>query len=226
MNLAESMKHVLKNKGQSLFSSLVKEDFKNVLKDFAGDIVALKPQKTSVKKFSLKRSLKTLKHSVQGKAILFREIPRRLNDGFRIFQQELMDELDKLPDQKQKTMFCMRVLAGLSKFALSSVYDVGIGETRLLGLGKAKKALTHAVASRLLYKTIQAFIIRFIQEVEKEITDVDELKNLQTFKEAILDDSGNAIDKIFDGVTDPNDRAFVILDNFKQYILTGERLDV
>lgn len=226
MNLAESMKFVLKNKGQNIFSSLVKEDFKLILKDFALDLVPFKTSKTDLKKFSLKKSLKRIQYSVQDKAILFREIPRRLNDGFRIFQQELMEELEKLPDQKQKTMFCMRVLAGLSKFALSSVYDVGIGEARLLGIGKAKKAMTHAVASRLLYKTIQAFIIRFIQEVEKEITDVDELKNLQGFKESILDDSGNAIDKFFEGVTDPDDRAFIILDNFKNYILNGERLDV
>ncbi len=73
-----------------------------------------------------------------------------------------------------------------------------------------------------MFRTIQAFIVRFIQEVEKEITDPVELKNLQSFRDIVLDDSGNAIDKFFEGVTDPDDRAFGIVENFKNYILTGE----
>ena len=226
MNISESMKHVLKTKSQSIFSSLVKEDFKVIIKGFAGDLISLKPQKKNFKKFNFKESMLGIKDSVQGTAIVLKEIPRRLNEGFRIFQQELMDELDKLPDQKQKTMFCMRVLAGLSKFALSSAYDVGLGDRKLLGFGGSyKKAMTQAMASKLMFKTIQAFIIRFIQEVEKEITDPEELKSIQGFKETIMDDSGNAIDMVFEGVTDPNDRAFIIIDNFKHYVLTGELTD-
>lgn len=227
MKISESMKFVLKTKSQSIFSSLVKEDFKEIIKGFAGDIVSFRPKKEAIRNFSFKDSFIEIKSSVQGTAILFKEIPRRLNEGFRIFQQELMDELDKLTDQKQKTMFCMRVLAGLSKFALSSAYDVGLGDRKILGFkGNYKKVMTHAVASKLMYKTIQAFIIRFIQEVEKEISDPEELKSLQSFKDVILDDSGNAIDKFFDGVTDPNDRAFIIIDNFKNYVRTGELTDV
>ena len=223
MNISESMKHVLKTKSQSIFSSLVKEDFKSILKGVAGDIVSFKPKKNSLKNLDVKGSLKNFKSSVQGTALLLKEIPHRLNEGFKIFQQELMDELDKLPDPKEKTKFCMRVLAGLSKFALSSAYDMGVGDKKLLGFGgKYKKAMTHAMASKLVYRTIQAFILRFIQEVEKEITDPEELKNIQGFKDIITDDSGNAIDKFFDGVTDPSDRAFIIIDNFKNYILTGE----
>lgn len=226
MNISESMKHVLKTKSQSIFTSLVKEDFKGIIKGFAGDLVSFKPKNKSSKKFSIKESLQDIKDSVEGTAIVLKEIPRRMHQAFQIFQQELMDELDKLPDQRQKTMFCMRVLAGLSKFALSSAYDVGLGDKKLLGLsGSYKKVMTHKMASKLMFKTIQAFIIRFIQEVEKEITDPEELKSLQGFKETILDDSGNAIDMVFDGVTDPKDRAFVIIDNFKHYVLTGELTD-
>lgn len=226
MNISESMKHVLKTKSQSIFSSLVKEDFKGILKGFAGDLISFKPKNKSFKKFNLKSSLIDIKDSVQGTAIVLKEIPRRMNQAFHIFQQELMDELEKLPDQKQKTMFCMRVIAGLSKFALSSAYDVGLGDKKLLGFGGSyKKVMTHKMASKLMFKTIQAFIVRFIQEVEKEITDPQELESLQSFKESILDDSGNAIDMVFDGVTDPKDRAFVIINNFKHYVLTGELTD-
>lgn len=222
MNLAESMKHVLKNKSQMIFSALVKEDFKVILKGFAGDMVPGKIFSKPKKKFTLKQSLTSIKSSVRDTTFLIKEIPHRLNNGFKIFHDDLIAELDKLPEQMQKTKFCMKVLAGLSKFALSSAYDVGLGDKKLLGYGKAKKYLTHAVAGRLMFRTVQAFIIRFIQEVEKEITDPQELKNLQNFRDIVLDDSGNAIDKFFEGVTDPEDRAFAIVENFKHYILTGE----
>ena len=78
------------------------------------------------------------------------------------------------------------------------------------------------MAGKLMFRTIQAFIVRFIQEVEKEITDPAELLNLQHFRDIVLDDSGNAIDKFFEGVTDHNDRAFGLVENFRNYIMTGE----
>lgn len=213
MNLAESMKYVLKNKTQNILSSLIKEDLKNLVKN-----------STNIKRFSLKDSFTEVKGSLLTTALLIKAIPQRINEGFRIFSLELMQELDKLPDQKQKTMFCMRVLAGLSKFALSSAYDVGFGDAKLLGFGKVKNVYSRVLVSKLLFKSIQAFIIKFIEEIEKEITDPNELKNLQSFRTIVLDDSGNAIDKFFEGVTDPDDRAFMIVDNFKRFILTGEKL--
>lgn len=211
MNLAESMKFVLKNKTQNIVSSMVKDDLKNLLKNSA-----------NIKKFSLKDSFTEVKGSLQTTMLLVRAIPQRINEGFRIFSNELMQELDKLPDQKQRTKFCMKVLAGLSKFALSSAYDMGFGDAKLLGLGKSKVVYSRMIASKVLFKAIQSFIIKFIEELEKEVTNHEELKNLRSFKEIVLDDNGNAIDKFFDGVIDPEDRAFIIVENFKKYILTGE----
>jgi hypothetical protein len=154
-HLDDLVKHVLKNKSQSIFSLLVKEDFKEIIKGFAGDLVSFKPKKSGLKNFSLKNSLQDIKGTFQVTAIVIREIPRRLNEAFKIFQQELMEEIEKLPDQKKKTMFVMRVLAGLSKMALSSAYDVGLGDKKILGFGgKYKKAVTHVVASKLMYKTV------------------------------------------------------------------------
>jgi hypothetical protein len=82
--------------------------------------------------------------------------------------------------------------------------------------------VANVVVTRVLFKAIQSFIIRFIEEIENEVTDPEELIKIRGFKETVLDDSGNAIDKFFDGVTDPGDRAFVIVDNFKRFVLTGE----
>lgn len=210
MNLAESMKHVLKNKTHDIVSSLVKDDLKNYL------------QSKNLKKFSLKESFTEVKGSIQATIYLVRAIPHRINEGLRIFFVELIQETDKLPDQKQRTMFCMKVLAGLSKAAISSAYDIGLGDAKLLSFGKGKSVVPKKIVAKVMYKTIQSFIVKFIEELEKEMTDPEEIKNLKSFKEIVLDDSGNAIDKFFDGVIDPDDRAFIIVENFKNYILTGE----
>jgi hypothetical protein len=223
MNLADSMKHVLKNKSQNIFALIVKEDFTKTVKDFAGVVLDLNTRSRSAyKNFSLKESFINVKDSIEGSVLLFKAIPQRVSDGFKIFGDEFMSEMDKFSDPKQKTVFCMKVLAGLSKFAVSSAYDVGIGDGKILRLGKNKNVIPNIVISRLMFKTIQSFLVRLIQEMEKEITDLEELKSLQNYKDIILDDSANAIDKFFQGVTDPSDRAFVIVDNFRKYILTGE----
>lgn len=193
---------------------MVKEDVKKTATDFI----------SNAQKINIKESITDAKESLQGTILLLRAIPMRVNDGFKIFTKEFLSELDKLPDQKQKTVFCMKVLAGLSKFALSSAYDVGLGDAKLLGVVKTKNLVTNIIISKMLFKTLQAFIVRMIDEMEKEITDPTELKNLQGIKTVILDDSGNAIDKFFTGVTDPNERAFKIVENFKIFILTGDQV--
>lgn len=218
MNIVESMKHVLKNKRQSIFSVLVKEDLFNYVKSLSTDIASITKQRN----FSVRNSFKVAKESVQDYFLIIKAIPQRVNDGSRIFGLELTRELDRLVDPKQKTVFCMKVLAGMSKLALSSAYDLGLGEAKLIGIGKGRRMVANVVVTRVLFKAVQSFIIRFIEEIEKEVTDPVELIKIKGFKETILDDSGNAIDKFFDGVTDPADRAFVIVDNFKRYVLTGE----
>lgn len=224
MNIAESMKHVLKNKSQNILTLLVKEDLKNIVKDFAGDVVAsTKKSKNSFKNFSFKESFLDVKDSVLGSVLLIKAIPQRVNNGFRIFSAELMSELDKLPDQKQKTVFCMKVLAGMSKFALSSAYEVGLGDAKLLGMGRHRNIVKNVIVSKLVYKTVKSLIIRLIEEMEKEVSDFEELKSLRSFKDIVMDDSGNAIDKFFEGVTDADDRAFAIVDNLRKYIQTGEQ---
>ena len=225
MNLADSIKFVLKNRSQKIFSSLIKEDLKNTVKDVPSNIIAFsRMSNRAIRRFSLKESIGDVKSSLYGTALLVKIIPQRVNLGFKHFGEEFMTEMEKLPEPRERTVFCMKVLAGLSKFALSSAYDVGIGDIKFLGMGRGKALYSRVIVSKLMFKTLQAIIIRFIDEIEKEIEGPEDLKQLEALKKIILDDSGNAIDKFFDGVTDPNDRAFAIVENFKNYILTGEKV--
>jgi hypothetical protein len=223
MNISESMKFVLKNKGQLIFSSILKEDLKNILKDTHGSIVAFgRAGKKTLVNFSVKNSFEEIKDSIQGTSLLIKVLPQRVNEGFKNFSNNMIIELDKKNDSKEKTVFCMKVIAGLCRFALSSAYDVGVGEMRLLGFG-TKKIYSRVILSKLLFKLIQSSIIRLIDEMEKEVTDIEERAQLESYKKIILNDEANAIDKIFEGISDPTDPAFVLVENFKQYVLTGQK---
>ncbi len=223
MNISESMKFVLKNKGQSIFSSILKEDLKNILKDGHGSIVAFsRAGKKALANFNAKNSFSEIKESIQGTSLLIKVLPQRVNEGFKNFSTDMISELDKKNDPKEKTVFCMKVIAGLCRFALSSAYDVGLGEMKLLGFG-AKKIYSRVILSKLLFKLIQSSIIRLIEEMEKEVTGIEERAQLETYKKLILDDDANAIDKIFEGLADPSDPAFMLVEKFKHYVLTGEK---
>ena len=217
MNLADSMKHVLKNKSQKIITLIIKEDLKNI--SFLKNI-----KKYNSQDFSLKNSIIEIKDSIQGTILVFRVLPTRLKLGLSFFSQDLLFELDKLPDQKKKTIFSLKVLAGISRFALSSAYDLGVGESKLVRIGKSRNLITNIIITKVLFKTMKAFILRLTAEMEKEITDVNELQMLQDFVNMVQDDSLNAIDKLFVGMTESGDQAFTIVERFKKYILTGQRV--
>jgi hypothetical protein len=223
MNLSESVKFVLKNKAQNIFQLMVKEDLKKSIKEIPSNVAAFtKYSNRAIRRFSVKESLSEVKSSVYGTALLIKVIPQRTNEGMKIFFQEFSRELEQLSDPKERTVFCMKVLAGLSKFALSTAYDVGLGDIKLLGFGRSRVTYSRAIVAKLIFKTLQSFIVRFIDEVEKEIENQDDLNQLETLKKIVLDDSGNAIDKFFEGITDPDDRAFKLVDNLRSYIVSGE----
>ncbi len=226
MSLSLVMKNVFKKKGQHLLASFMKQDVKNIIKDVVADVVILAKKRRTIKEFSLKHSMQDFRTNVQDAAILLRVIPQRINNGLRLFMTEFLHDMENLPDQKERTVYSMKVLAALSKFAFSSAYELSyIAGPQLLAFGKTRGTYSNLVMSRLLYKSLQAFLVRFIEEVEKDVVDQQELNNLRSFKEIVLDDAGNAVDKFFDGMVDPDDKAFALVENFKNYIFTGELLD-
>jgi hypothetical protein len=74
MNLAESVKFVIKNKSPKIFGSLIKQDLKNLLKETPANLIEL------TKSIDLGESLKDAKESIQGTALLLKVIPRRINN--------------------------------------------------------------------------------------------------------------------------------------------------
>lgn len=224
MKISHAMKKVFRHQGQDIISDFIKQDGKKIISDAIADLVVLGKKTTTPRAFSLKR-VSDFKRTLEDTALLLKVIPNRLRDGFTHFMNEFLKEMSQLPDQKARTVYSMKVIAALSKMAFASAYDLGTGP-RLLIMGKnVRSAYTGLVLSKILYRSVQAFLVRFIQEVEKDTTDPQELANLEIFKKIILDDEGNAIDKFFSGIVDPQDRAFSLVEKFRNYIFTGELLD-
>jgi hypothetical protein len=215
-------KKVFQQRGQAIIKKFVTQDSKKIITETIADLVVL--SKKNNRNLSLPR-ITELKHTLRDTALLLKVIPQRMRFGLNLFMHEFLTEMSSLSDQKSRTVYSMKVIAALSKMAFASAYEVGTGP-KLLVMGKsARSAYSGIVFSRILYRSVQVFLIRFIEEVEKDTVDPQELAQLDSFKRTILDDEGNAIDKLFAGIVDPEDKAFALVDKFRNYIFTGELLD-
>lgn len=229
MNLAESMMFVLKNKSQNIFSSFWKNDVKLVLKDTKNDMGRLIKSGSGkfqeFKKQSFKENVADIKDSTLDAVTIFRVLPGRIKQGFIYFHEDLLNQLESLPEQKNKTIFCLKVIGVLSSFTLSALY--GAQKTKsdlsLRGL-KRTNAFTQMLAAELIMRISQVFVLRFITEVEGQMSDNKELKKLRYFKSLLSDGSKNVkVDALVDEPLEEGDPAVVIVESLRTFILTGVR---
>lgn len=229
MNLADSVKLVLKNKSQAIFSGFWRDDLANLLHETRSDLSHVFKngyhQYQAIRKNGLKSSAHELIDSARDVFIIFRIIPRRVKRGFIQFRDDFIVELDKLPEQKQKTIFCIKVLGALSSFAVGAVYNMKLGKLDYSFTGiKRRNAFTQFLIAELIFKISQVFIMRFLNEVEKHLTDPDELNNLRYFK-ALFSDRNKLEEEVehLEEQEFEQDRSITIVDDLKHYILTGKK---
>lgn len=227
MNIAESMKHVLKSKGQNIFNDFWKEDLASVLKEFLKDLSHLTKSSGSwfeaLKDRGFKSSLEEIKESAVDTFLIFKIIPRRIKSAFILFKEDMLVELDKLSDQKQKTIFCLKVIGALSGFTLNALYGLKKSNTdfKFKGL-RLKNAFTQFIVMELVLRITKVFVSRFLAEVEKELTEEDDLKNIKYFKNLMSDNS--KLEEMEKVELEPSDRALQIVENLRNYILTGKKI--
>jgi dsDNA-binding SOS-regulon protein len=226
MNLADSMKSVLKNKS-NIFTDFWKEDLKMILSEVGEDFMRLfKNSNASVKQLrntKLKVSAKEAFESGADFLIILKLLPSRIREGFTYFRSDLIDELEKFPDQKHKTIFSLKVLGALTSFTIGSIYSLkkGTADFSLKGL-RRKNAFTQFIVAEIIFRVSQVFLQRFLDEVEKEVTEPEDLKNLRYFKGLLLQRS-KAEDGSHENVPEHGDRSIQIVENLKKYIMTGKR---
>jgi hypothetical protein len=225
MNLSESIRHVLQNESSNVFKNLFKEDVKTVLvsvkDDFQGFYKSGNSLFHSVKNDGLKSTLGDAKETVKESLHLLRVFPMRMKRGFQFFKEDFAAELDSLEDNKEKTMFSLKVIGALTSYTLTGLYGVKKARNDLKVPGfPAKKTFTKFLMAELIFKITQLFILRFLEEVEKNNLDQDDLKKIYYFKHLML----NPDAPVEGDEPDLNqDEAIEIVDKLKYYILSGER---
>jgi hypothetical protein len=227
MNIADSIKHVLKNnEGPSFFVTFWKKDLKVYIIEMGKTLKSAFGSKGSlvknIKEKGFKGSLRSVKESAVDTAIVFKEAPRRVQEAFSYFRDDMVRELEELPDQKQRAIFCMKVIGALTSFSLGAVQNIKRSrkDQPFLGL-KNKSALTQFLMAEVVLKVSQLFILRFMTEIEMQLDNEDEIRRLRYFKTILK----NASDPdLSPSPTDINqDEAIHIVEALKNYILTGQR---
>lgn len=219
MNLADSVKYILKNKSQNFVKELWKEDLKFILKDLGQDLThlmksgstSLKSFKNSGYQFNIKEALESGSDSL----LILKVLPGRIRKGFSLFKDEFIEELEKRPDQKQKTIFCLKVIGALSSFTVGTIYNLKIGKTdfSLVGL-KRRNAFTRFLVAELIFKISQRLIQKFLIELESQVTDKDDLNHVRYFKELLADRSMKELET--------SDSSIEMVDSLKTYIMKGQ----
>lgn len=227
MNIVDSIKHVLKNnEGESFFVMFWKKDLSVYLLEMGKTLKSAFGSKDSLMKSykdkGLNGSLKGMKDSAVDTAIVLKNAPRRVQEAFSYFRDDLVRELEELPDQKQRAIFCMKIIGALTSFSLGAVQNIKRSrrDQPFLGL-KNKNALTQFLMAEVVLKVSQLFILRFMSEIETQLDSEDEIRRLRYFKTLLK----NAADPDF-GPSDTDldqDEAIHIVEALKNYILTGQR---
>ena len=209
MKLSDSLKYALKIKSREVFTTAVIEAAKNSFQ--------------REKRVSFKQSLIDLKENTITGFLIIKELPSRFQMGFQYFLEEYVIVLSSLNSPSERAKFAMKTLACLSRIVVSGAYDLGMNNANLIP-GKRLAPFSKLVMARMVFKTLQGVVVHRLDEINQHVEKPEEKEMLQRYKEFLLDDKKNAVDMIFEEVIDVSDPAVKIVENFKNYIFTGERI--
>ena len=212
------MAHVLKHKSHHIFSGFFKNDLKFILKEVQEDFLALgkssKKTFTSLPVKGFKSIWTDVKETTLESVKILTEIPKRVTTGFKNFRDDFLEELEGFADPKQKTIFSMKVIGALSTFTLGTVAGV-TGSKK----GFGKRSVTAFLKSEIILRLSQILVLRILTEVEKNLTDEEDLKNISYFR-SILSDLRGGVDHEINHLHE--DEAVRIVEKLKNYIMTGK----
>lgn len=225
MNLADSVKYIFKNKSSHFVKELWKEDLKTIATDVTNDVTYfMRKAPSSLKSFKNKKPRINAREFFESSAdmlLILKVFPGRIKRGFGFFKDDFLDELEKFPDQKQKTIFVLKVFGAISSFSLGAFYNLKIGKTdfALVGL-RRRNAFTRFLVAELIFKISRRMMQRFLNELEILVTEKDDLNHVRYFKE-LLADRTKALEVIKEAPLEQGDRAIEIVESLKTYIMKG-----
>jgi len=179
----------------------------------------------NIKHHGFKFNFKETLESGADALLILKVLPERIREGFKHFNYDFHDELEKIPDPKLKKIFVLKVFGALTSFTIGSIYSVKKSATEFSMKGlRRRNAFTQFIIAEIIFKLSQMFFHKFLNEVEKLVTDEEDLKNVRYFKDLVSDrsqmqENAEEMQDIED--TDP---AILVVQNLKSYIMTGKRL--
>lgn len=222
MNIADSIKHVLKNKSH-VFSKGWKEEISQILKEISDDVNDMVRSGghtfKEVKGRRLKISLQDAMDSASDAFIVAKVLPKRIQEGFHFFKQDLFTELEDLYDPKKKAIFSLKVLGALTSFSVSTIYNVKKGNLDLHLNGVKKiNSFSRFLIGEVLLKVIRIMLIKFLNELQQTVTHQEDEAHIRYFRELLI-----SRDKPDESHMEETDPAIEIVENLKKYIMTGQR---
>lgn len=213
MKLGEAMAFVLKTKGQTLIQNFWKEDLASLAGSILADAAATyRDGKSKWRSFSPKEVPGKVFWAMAEVYEVSRVMPGRIRFGLTEFQKDMSEELEKRSDSREKALFCLQVIGILSSSTFGSYYNL-----RSPGKLQVRSALAKFILAELLLRSLRLFLLRFLKEMEKEITEEDDLNHVRYFLRLLKD--GSAAEKAPDG---PGaEAAFRITEGLKKNILNG-----
>lgn len=224
MNIADSLKHVLKNRSTSILSDFWKRDLKMILMNFGHDITEMYQAGVNslqgLKKDGINISAKELGESLIDMVLILKVMPSRIKSAVGYFKEDLLNELESQEDSKQKALFSLKVLGAVTSLTLGIFYGIKKGQTefKLKGL-KRRNAFTRFIVAELIFKITQHFLQRILEEIEEELSDPDDSKNIRYFRQLLSERPEPGEDQEIE----PHDKAIEIVEKFKSYLITGKR---
>jgi hypothetical protein len=214
VKLGDAMAFVLRNKGQTIIHNFWKEDLASIVTGVVGDAVKTYQQgKSSWKNFSPKELPMKMASAAKEIFEVTRVMPGRIRTGLTEFQTDMSAELDKREDASKKALFCLQVVGILSTSTFSTYYN--LKSTSRFPL---KSAVAQFVLAELALRSMRLFLLRFLVEVESNVTDEQDLKHLNYFVRLLRDeDPGDE-----PPLARPEDAAFNITERLKKNILNGD----
>ena len=216
MNLADSIKKVLKNRNNSI-NLFLKEDLKAIVLDFKDDWVKLLKDTNSLmhklRQDGFKPTLLELGQSIKNLFIVLKYLPTRIFNGLNFFKTDFLEEIENCQDQKEKTLLSLKVLGALTHYAITSFYEFkkGNSKIRIKGLGPLN-TVSNIIIAELVFKITSSFILRLFEAIEAELSAEQDKKHFIYFKQLIIN---TEIDQEWDN-------SVIIVEKFKKYVMTGE----
>lgn len=228
MNLTDAVKKVLKTKSKSIIKNFWKDDLIVIFGEVGEDILTLgrvgKNSLQSLKRQNVKVSITRILTTGQDTVTLFKVVPGRVKDGFRYFRDDFLEALDQAEDSRQKTTFIAKTLGALVSMSIPGFYQINkTKKTFTVKKIRNQNVFVQYIFFQLVFKVTQLITYRFLEALEEELTNENDLGNIRYLKGLITGGNNNYVHLQEMEKPQQGDPSFEILERFKHFIMTGER---